>query len=328
MKKLFLPLLIALILFYAGCAKKDVSELQKNNQPLNNHVDELEKENQFLNKEVDKLGKEYEFLTKQVSELEKEKQSLRVQVYELGQDNQSSNKQDDKLEKKIAFLNRELEKQKSYFKSSQRTNNSRLGRINSLKDDLASQKAFYRELIVGPKPIVRIKTNKGDIFVALDPERAPITVANFLQYTNDKFYDGLIFHRVMRGLIQGGGYNQQYVEKETRAPIKNEADNGLMNVRGTIAMARKRPMHSATSQFFINAKENNSTRRTLNSIPDGYTVFGKVIIGMDVVDIIRHVKTTQKQLTNNEGQEFDATYVPVDSVIIESVTVIKKRFSE
>ncbi len=137
---------------------------------------------------------------------------------------------------------------------------------------------------------VIFKTNLGDIILELFPENAPITVQNFVQYVRDGFYDGTIFHRVISSfVVQGGGYTLDFKKKSTRPPIKNESNNGLSNMRGTIAMARTMDPHSATSQFFINLVDN--TRLDYANGKYGYTVFGKVIQGMDVVDKIAQIPT-------------------------------------
>ena len=161
------------------------------------------------------------------------------------------------------------------------------------------------------QPTVEIKTNKGIIVVELNQEKAPTTVANFLQYTKDGFYSGTIFHRVISGfMIQGGGMDKSLNEKTTRAPIKNEADNGLANTIGTIAMARTNDPHSASSQFFINVANNAFLNYTEKSERGwGYTVFGKVVKGMDVVEKISHLPT-------------DGGDVPIQTVAIESVTLV------
>jgi peptidyl-prolyl cis-trans isomerase B (cyclophilin B) len=159
-------------------------------------------------------------------------------------------------------------------------------------------------------PQVTIHTNHGDIRLELFPQDAPISVANFLQYANDGFYDGTIFHRVISHfMIQGGGITPDMQRKPTREPITNEATNGLKNRRGTIAMARTNDEHSATSQFFINVEVNGALnhKSMADSREWGYTVFGKVIDGMDVVDDIRFVPTTKD--------------VPDEVVLIESVEV-------
>ena len=159
-----------------------------------------------------------------------------------------------------------------------------------------------------------MQTNKGTIVLELDAEKAPETVANFLEYARAGFYDGTIFHRVIPGfMIQGGGFEPGMQQKSTRAPVKNEADNGLTNDLGTIAMARTPDPHSATAQFFINAKDNNFLNFTsANAQGWGYCVFGKVIEGIDVIKDIENVATTMRA-----GHQD----VPQDDVIIESVTV-------
>lgn len=161
--------------------------------------------------------------------------------------------------------------------------------------------------------IVLIKTSKGDIKVELFADKAPETVKNFLQYVDDKHYDGTIFHRVMNDfMIQGGGFTKDMVQKPCRPPVRNEADNGVLNARGTLAMARTDIVDSATSQFFINVIDNaflNFRSRTQSGF--GYCVFGKVIEGMDVVDSIKTVPTGSKGPHQN---------VPVTPVEIISVT--------
>jgi len=164
-------------------------------------------------------------------------------------------------------------------------------------------------------PRVKLSTSAGDIVVELAPAKAPKTVANFLQYVKDKHYDGTVFHRVIDGfMIQGGGYSAALKEKSTRAPVALEADNGLKNDKYTIAMARTSNPNSATSQFFINVKDN----AMLNApSPDGYgyTVFGKVVAGADVVDKIRSVPT---------GNQGGMQNVPIQPVTIQSATVVAK----
>lgn len=163
-------------------------------------------------------------------------------------------------------------------------------------------------------PVVKMATSLGTIRIELDAERAPATTQNFLSYVNDKFYDGLIFHRVIPGfMIQGGGFDAQMSQKQTKSPIKNEAANGLKNETGTIAMARTNAVDSATAQFFINVKDNDFlNHRSTSADGFGYAVFGRVIEGMDVVQKIEKVKT------GNRGFHQD---VPVETVVIESVTV-------
>lgn len=138
--------------------------------------------------------------------------------------------------------------------------------------------------------MVILSTSMGDIQIELFPDRAPMTVANFLQYVDEGFFDGTIFHRVIPGfMIQGGGFTEEMVQKPTRAPIKNEADNGLENRRGTLAMARTREIDSATAQFFINIADNGFLDHGARDF--GYAVFGKVVGGMDVVDAIAGAPT-------------------------------------
>ena len=143
-------------------------------------------------------------------------------------------------------------------------------------------------------PRVRLETTLGTIEVELDPVNAPISTENFLTYVRDGFYDGLIFHRVIANfMIQGGGFTEKMEKRETRAPIKNEATNGLRNDRGTLAMARTGVVDSATAQFFINVVDNAFlNHRSTNPRDYGYAVFGRVTSGMDVVDRIRAVPTT------------------------------------
>ena len=157
--------------------------------------------------------------------------------------------------------------------------------------------------------MVVLKTSFGDIKIELDEKAAPITAANFLQYVRDGFYNGTIFHRVIDGfMIQGGGFDQNFTQKPTRAPIKNEAANQLPNKRGTIAMARTNVVDSATAQFFINVVDNDFLNfRAPTPQHFGYCVFGRVTAGMDVVDKIRQVKT------GNRGMHSD---VPVEDVVI------------
>jgi len=163
---------------------------------------------------------------------------------------------------------------------------------------------------------VLIKTSMGDITAELDADSAPLTVANFLGYVADGSYDGTIFHRVMAGfMIQGGGFTPDMQQKSTRAPVKNEADNGLKNLRGTLAMARTTVVDSATSQFFINVVDNAFLDfKAATTQGYGYAVFGKVTAGMDVVDAIAAVPTTTSGGNEN---------VPVTPVVIESIEVVE-----
>jgi peptidyl-prolyl cis-trans isomerase B (cyclophilin B) len=162
--------------------------------------------------------------------------------------------------------------------------------------------------------MIKLHTNHGTITIELNHDKAPNTAANFLQYARDGFYDGTLFHRVIDGfMIQGGGMETGMKEKATRAPIQNEADNGLSNEAGTIAMARTNDPHSATAQFFINVKDNSFLDHSAPTPAGwGYCVFGKVTDGMDVVNAIKKVKTA------SSGFHQD---VPVEDVIIERVEV-------
>ncbi|EHU2135828.1 peptidyl-prolyl cis-trans isomerase cyp18 [Acinetobacter baumannii 25493_8] len=166
-------------------------------------------------------------------------------------------------------------------------------------------------------PQVELNTNKGRIVLELNTEKAPKTAANFLEYVRDGFYDGVIFHRVIDGfMIQGGGFDENFKEKATRDAIENEADNGLSNDVGTIAMARTQAPHSASAQFFINVKNNSFLNHTSKTAQGwGYAVFGKVIEGMDVVEAIKGVRT------GNRGYHAD---VPLENVVIESAKIISE----
>lgn len=166
-------------------------------------------------------------------------------------------------------------------------------------------------------PIVEFDTTHGAIVIELDAQKAPVTVANFLDYVESGHYDGTVFHRVIDGfMIQGGGMDSKMKEKRTGTPIKNEADNGLKNDVGTIAMARTSDPHSATAQFFINVKNNDFLNYT-SPTPQGwgYAVFGKVTNGMDVVNQIKGVAT------GRYGHHAD---VPTTPVVINSAKVISK----
>jgi peptidyl-prolyl cis-trans isomerase B (cyclophilin B) len=163
---------------------------------------------------------------------------------------------------------------------------------------------------------IKLTTSLGAIIVQLNTEKAPVSSANFLAYTNEGFYNGTIFHRVIKGFMaQGGGFDAAFKQKETHAAIKNEADNGLKNNRGTLAMARTNDPNSATAQFFINLKDNAFLDHT-SPTPSGwgYAVFGEVIEGMDVVDAMA------TQPTGNKGGHQD---VPNTDIVIEKAEVIK-----
>ncbi|NNL56445.1 MAG: peptidyl-prolyl cis-trans isomerase [Pseudomonadales bacterium] len=163
--------------------------------------------------------------------------------------------------------------------------------------------------------MIKFTTNKGEITIELDFDNAPKSAANFQQYVEDGYYDGKIFHRVIDGfMIQGGGFDKDMSEGETRAPIENEADNGLKNETGTLAMARTQDPHSASAQFFINVADNeflNHSGKTAQGW--GYAVFGRVVEGMDVVTAMKNVAT------GSHGMHQD---VPVEALVIESAVVI------
>ncbi|RKY78627.1 peptidyl-prolyl cis-trans isomerase [candidate division KSB1 bacterium] len=167
-------------------------------------------------------------------------------------------------------------------------------------------------------PKVSLKTNKGTIVLELYPEKAPVSVENFLQYVKSGFYDGVIFHRVIKNfMIQGGGFDKDFNRKQTKDPIVNEATNGLKNKRGTIAYARTSVINSATSQFFINHADNYFLDHKGNSPQDfGYAVFGKVIEGMDVVDKIANVKTHIYRGMKD---------VPLKEVVILKAEIVKPK---
>ena len=173
-------------------------------------------------------------------------------------------------------------------------------------------------LALAADPRVELKTSKGSIVLELYPEKAPRSVANFLQYVKDGHYNGVLFHRVIDGfMIQTGGFDNQFQQKPTRPPIQNEADNGLPNDRYTVAMARTPGAHTASAQFFINTVDNtmlNFKSRTDSGY--GYAVFGKVLSGTDVVDRIAKVKT---------GRMGPFADVPVEPVVLESATLLNPQ---
>ncbi|HEY7772728.1 MAG TPA: peptidylprolyl isomerase [Marinagarivorans sp.] len=162
--------------------------------------------------------------------------------------------------------------------------------------------------------MITLHTNYGDIELELDFDKAPKSAANFKQYAEDGFYDGTIFHRIINNfMIQGGGFTEDMKQKDTRDPIENEANNGLKNDKGTLAMARTMDPHSATAQFFINVADNDFLNHSGKTAQGwGYAVFGKVTNGMDIIDKLKTVKT------GSAGPHQD---VPVEAVIIERVTV-------
>lgn len=168
-----------------------------------------------------------------------------------------------------------------------------------------------------PNPVVRMSTTLGDIEIELYPDKAPLTVRNFLKYVNSNFYNGTVFHRVMPGfMIQSGGFQTGLRQKTARAPIKNEANNGLKNLAGTVAMARTADPHSAAAQFFINTVDNGFLDHTAKTQTGwGYCVFGKVISGMDVVQKIEAVPTATVGPFEN---------VPEQDVQIKKMEVVQK----
>ncbi len=163
---------------------------------------------------------------------------------------------------------------------------------------------------------VKLTTTLGEIIIQLNTEKAPVSSANFLTYVNEGFYNGTIFHRIIPGFMaQGGGFDTSFNQKAVHAPIKNEANNGLANSRGTIAMARTNDPNSATAQFFINYKDNSFLNHTSPTASGwGYAVFGEVIEGMEVVDAMA------KQATGNRGGHQD---VPKTDIVIEKAEVVK-----
>lgn len=163
---------------------------------------------------------------------------------------------------------------------------------------------------------VKLTTNHGNIVLQLNAEKAPITVANFVEYVNAGHYENTVFHRVIGNfMIQGGGFEPGMKQKATRAPIKNEANNGLSNKTGTLAMARTMEPHSASAQFFINVKDNDFLDHSAPTVQGwGYAVFGEVTDGMDVVEKIKGVATTMKS-----GHQD----VPVDDVVIEKAEIVE-----
>ena len=167
----------------------------------------------------------------------------------------------------------------------------------------------------GKSPRVALETSKGRIVIELDAAKAPKSVENFLAYVRSGHYDGTVFHRVIDGfMVQGGGFDPKMQQKSTRAPIQNEADNGLKNKRGTVAMARTSDPHSASAQFFVNTVDNGFLDHKSKDVQGwGYAVFGKVVEGMDAVDAIAKVKTLK------DGNFKDA---PVEPVVITKATVL------
>ncbi len=172
---------------------------------------------------------------------------------------------------------------------------------------------YFFSTSVQSTTFVTMKTSLGDVKLALDEEKAPISVANFLRYAKEGFYNGTIFHRVINGfMVQGGGYNENMIKKPTHDAIKNEAANGLKNDRGTLAMARTNAPHSATAQFFINLVDNDYLNHISPSQNWGYAVFGKVVKGMEIIDKMAEVEITRKKGMAN---------VPTIPIIIQAMEV-------
>jgi peptidyl-prolyl cis-trans isomerase A (cyclophilin A) len=162
--------------------------------------------------------------------------------------------------------------------------------------------------------MIRFETTLGDFTVELFEKEAPVTVANFLKYIDDGFFDGTVFHRIVPGfVIQGGGFTEDMTQKRTHPPIKNEADNGVKNERGSLSMARTNDINSATSQFFVNLKDNDFLDHKRGNF--GYAVFGRVTEGMDVIDKIAAVETGRKRGHDD---------VPLEAVIMKSVRRLAK----
>ena len=175
---------------------------------------------------------------------------------------------------------------------------------------------FTLNAFASNNPQIRITTNLGEIELLLNQTKAPKTVANFINYINQGFYSGTVFHRVIKDfMIQGGGFTSNLQRKPNNPPIMNEANNGLPNIRGSIAMARTNEPHSATSQFFINTKDNaflNHSNKTMRGW--GYTVFGNVTKGMDIINKINIAKTGAKGIFNQD--------VPVDTIVIQKIELV------
>jgi len=178
---------------------------------------------------------------------------------------------------------------------------------------------FFNSVFAADNPKVLMETSMGNVTIELNAEKAPISVENFLGYVNSGSYEGTIFHRVMKQFMnQGGGFTADFTKKQTLSPIQNEADNGLKNDIGTIAMARTNAPHSATNQFFINTADNAFlNHKSKTSRGWGYAVFGKVTEGMDVMKKIEGVSTH----TNSKGMQ----NVPVEPIVIKKISVIKEN---
>jgi peptidyl-prolyl cis-trans isomerase B (cyclophilin B) len=201
--------------------------------------------------------------------------------------------------------------QKTFFASFDKKTKESLAALEKAADPL------HKKLTEGPNPVVLLETSMGPIKVELYEKLAPATVKNILQYVDDKFYDGTIFHRVIPDfMVQGGGFEPGMTEKKTGENVENESYNLLRNERGTLAMARTPKPHSASAQFFVNVKDNSFLNRTRASDAYGYTVFGRVLEGMDVVDKICQVPTTTK-----DGHEA----VPREDVTLKSARRVEAK---
>jgi peptidyl-prolyl cis-trans isomerase B (cyclophilin B) len=190
--------------------------------------------------------------------------------------------------------------------------------MNRLLTGVLATVVFSGTIIAQDRPQVKLETSLGDIVIQLNATKAPKTVRNFLAYVDSGFYNGTIFHRVIQTfMIQGGGFTEDMQEKSTRPPIQNEATNGLSNLRGTVAMARRNDPNSASSQFFINTVDNPGLdHKNTTESGFGYCVFGRVIKGMETVDAIAKTPTTMR---NGMGD------VPATPVIIKKATVVKAQ---
>jgi peptidyl-prolyl cis-trans isomerase B (cyclophilin B) len=190
--------------------------------------------------------------------------------------------------------------------------------MNRLCISMLAAVVFSGTILAQNRPQVKLETSLGDIVIQLNATKAPNTVKNFLAYVDSGFYNGTIFHRVIQTfMIQGGGFTEDMQEKSTRPPIQNEAANGLSNLRGTVAMARRPDPHSASSQFFINTVDNPGLdHKNTTEAGFGYCVFGRVINGMETVDAIAKTPTTMR---NGMGD------VPSTPVVIKKVTVVKTQ---
>ena len=168
---------------------------------------------------------------------------------------------------------------------------------------------------------VRFATTKGDLLLELDPAKAPISVENFVKYVKDGYYDGTVFHRIVPGfVVQGGGFDLALVQKQTRPPIKNEWTNGLKNAKGTISMARMPSPDSATSQFFLNLKDNPALD---GANGPGYAVFGKIVVGLDALDAMGKAPTTRREVTDQSGTKRFFSDVPAEDIKLTKASIVE-----